>query len=110
MHSPYSRVTRDSFQECSPDGIEIGSVILEIIVPLGERSLEGRLARLPPEPYEVKANAFQRNHTDETGAVEALGPLWSEACRIFGLLRLDRPLVLSALKELSTSRVDQVTL
>ena len=107
----------ETFKDCAPDGMGMGSVMMRTayrlflrILPVARKVAKGRLARLPLTKSETKKRVLTRHHEDETEAVRMLAARGSEACRILTKLHLDRPTIKLAHEKLREHRSVQVTL
>ena len=107
----------DFFEDCVEGGLEAGGALLDAayrlfwkVLPIGRNMFGGKMAWLPLTKKEVKKGALNRYEEDEAKAVQMLGSLGSEACRIHKVLGLDREIICAVLKDLTGNRSAQVTL
>ena len=107
----------DTFHDCDPAGLSMGSVMMgtayrlyQRILPIVRVTAPGRLVRLALTKKEVKKRVMTRFYSDEKKAVQMLADQGSEACRILTKLHLDRTSIRLAHTELCGNRAAQVTL
>ena len=88
----------DPPQDCTPEGLDVGSVVMRTasrlfkkVLPAVGKLVGGCMARLPLTRKDVKANILTSFHIDKGRAVKSLGAQGSEARRTFAKLHLDRP-------------------
>ena len=92
------RATLDGFcDECNTEGMDPAGVIVgtvrRVAGDLLQKAGEGALARIackPPTRKEVKEKVLTKYREDEARTIQWLAGLGSEACRVYGQLRLSR--------------------